>query len=302
MRRKEADDLSRLVDGSPNKLHFEFTAQEIQNMITCLRHVFDLVCLVDPSRGCEVEIDESGNLVDRPNSQYSNWRTEEAQCNGMAMRALVEHTQLTEFEFVDEDLYHLTVRYVSVEGRSCTLEMISRVTDTTLLDGIGKPEIVEAISNHNTRMYIDPVTGVYNRRYYEDHFLNLNALRAVAMIDVDDFKHINDTYGHAVGDKVLNAIAAAINSCVRNTDVVIRFGGDEFVVIFSGLPREVLSSRIRGICNKVNEIVIEGHPELCASVSVGGAYGKDSLRKLIEEADRKMYIEKESKNRAFAAE
>ena len=292
MRREAADDLNRITAGGADKARTGFDAKEIMQMVASLRHVFDLVRLVDPARGCELVIREDGAFEEKPYSHYAMLDGDDKSGETVAMRVLYEKNQLTKFEFVNDDLYHITVKYVEVDGRPCTLEMVSRVSDSTLLEGIGKPEIVEAISRHNTRMYIDPVTKVYNRRYYEDRFLHMNALRAVVMVDVDDFKEINDTYGHSVGDAVLGMIAKAITSCVRASDVVIRYGGDEFLVVFNGIPREALPGRMRTISEKVQELYFEGHPELQASVSTGGAYGRNSIPKLVDEADRNMYLAK----------
>ena len=289
MQSKAKGDLRNLVTVSSEKARVDFDGKEIYDTILRLRHVFDLVRLVDPGRNCELVVYANGELAEQPYGHFDVWREEDQRGSSASVRAFNERAQITKFEFVDDDLYHITVKYVKVNGRPCTLEMVSRVTENTMLDGMGKQEIVEAIARHNARMYEDPVTGVRNRRYYEDHFQHMRALRGVAMIDVDDFKRINDTYGHAVGDRVLRAIAEAISACVRASDAVIRYGGDEFVIVFDGIPEEALPERIRTISERVKEITFPEHPDLRTSVSVGGAYGEDFIRSLIEQADKQMY-------------
>ncbi len=288
-------ELRKHISENEEKARVAYGATEIYDTILRLRQVFDLVRLVDPGRNCELAVNERGEISERPYMHYDLWREEDQRGSSAAIRALNERAQVTKFEFVDDDLYHITVKYVEMEGRPCTLEMVSRVGENTMLDGIGKHEIVEAISRHNARMYEDPVTGVRNRRYYEDHFQHMRALRGVAMIDVDDFKHINDTYGHLVGDRVLRAIAEAVCACVRASDAVIRYGGDEFVIVFEGITEEALPMRIDAIHTKVAEIAFEDIPELRTSVSVGGAFGEDSIIRLIEMADQEMYREKAKK-------
>lgn len=88
-------------------------------------------------------------------------------------------------------------------------------------------------------LYTDSLTEVYNRRYYDEQFRDSDDIEAVVVIDVDSFKHINDRYGHHAGDIVLRRIAKTVSSCVRKTDAVIRYGGDEFVIIFHRLPGDV---------------------------------------------------------------
>ena len=88
-------------------------------------------------------------------------------------------------------------------------------------------------------LYTDSLTEVYNRRYYDEQFRDSDDIEAVVVIDVDSFKHINDRYGHHAGDIVLRRIAKTVSSCVRKTDAVIRYGGNEFVIIFHRLPGDV---------------------------------------------------------------
>lgn len=88
-------------------------------------------------------------------------------------------------------------------------------------------------------LYTDSLTEVYNRRYYDEQFRDSDDIEAVVVIDVDSFKHINDHYGHHAGDIVLRRIAKTVSSCVRKTDAVIRYGGDEFVIIFHRLPGDI---------------------------------------------------------------
>ena len=293
-----AGDLKNIDSNNASKAQIAFKGQEIYAMISWLRHAFDLVRLVDPGRNCELKIDGQGRITEVP---CAACREENEEITSASMRALNERTQITKFKFVDNDLYHITVKYVEVDGRPSALEMVSCVAEEIMLDGIGKHEIVEKISRHNTSMYVDPVTGVNNRRYYEDYFQYIRARRGVAMIDVDNFKTINDTFGHAVGDQVLRAIGEAITACVRPSDVVIRYGGDEFVIIFDGIPRKALHMRLEAIRNRVRGISFEEHPQLRTSLSVGGAYGEDSIAALLEEADRMMYQAKEIKDSVYTS-
>ena len=92
---------------------------------------------------------------------------------------------------------------------------------------------------HLQLLYIDSLTNVYNRRYYDEHFQGADDIQAMVVIDVDNFKHINDNYGHDVGDIVLQSIAQTVLSCIRKTDAVIRYGGDEFVIIFLQYTRKM---------------------------------------------------------------
>jgi putative two-component system response regulator len=145
-------------------------------------------------------------------------------------------------------------------------------------------------------LYIDSLTSIYNRRYYDEHFQGANDIQAMAVIDVDDFKYINDNYGHDVGDIILQSIAQTVLSCVRKTDAVIRYGGDEFVIIFFSMPQEIFEKKLERIRHSVDSLIIDGHPELHMSVSIGGAYGSGTAKKLFKIADNMMYQSKKAKN------
>ncbi|WP_219712211.1 GGDEF domain-containing protein, partial [Clostridioides difficile] len=99
---------------------------------------------------------------------------------------------------------------------------------------------------------------------------NLNEIQNITLIDVDNFKAINDSYGHYVGDIVLQEISKTISSCVRKIDTVIRYGGDEFIIIFSYIPTNLFKKRLEIIRTSVNMIKFEEYPEICISVSIGG--------------------------------
>ena len=120
-------------------------------------------------------------------------------------------------------------------------------------------------------LYTDSLTGVYNRRYYDDYIQNAEDIQTAVMIDVDNFKHINDNYGHDAGDIVLHSIAQTILSCVRKTDAVIRYGGDEFAVIFYQIPEDVFETKLERMRYLVEAFSVNEYPEIHMSISVGGA-------------------------------
>lgn len=149
----------------------------------------------------------------------------------------------------------------------------------------------------------DQLTNLYNRRYVQMIAPNLFALAirknkkiCIYFIDVDNFKPINDIYGHENGDKILHDIAACIIKVTRENDVVARWGGDEILIISPLLKNKNPNHIIRSIEEKLSEV-----PRLnnvTVSVSIGTAIFPDdgiNLSELIKEADRKMYLNKSGK-------
>jgi diguanylate cyclase (GGDEF)-like protein len=145
----------------------------------------------------------------------------------------------------------------------------------------------------------DPLTGLANRRCAEralKEWIGLTAAQsrrlAVAMIDVDKFKRINDQYSHHVGDQVLQALGAIMAAQVRENDLPARWAGDEFVILFADLDEEVA----RQACARI-QAAIAAHdwaaiaPGLCVTVSIGlsQAQNDDSIEQLLDRSDERMY-------------
>lgn len=161
----------------------------------------------------------------------------------------------------------------------------------------------------------DPLTELYNRRYFTEALRNeirkaqrLGYPLGLFMIDIDDFKLVNDTYGHLAGDDVLKSVANWIERSVRASDLVARFGGEEFVVVVVGCPEDelvVLAEKVRAA---VEDVVVEAaRPERKnVTVSIGAAYFGDvsmSAEDLISRADGALYDAKGSgKNRVVVSE
>ena len=149
----------------------------------------------------------------------------------------------------------------------------------------------EATANAST----DPLTGLPNRRYF-DEFCGLLARRrragdavAVLMIDIDKFKVLNDTLGHPVGDLVLQAVATAIVSAVREEDVPARVGGEEFAVLLRNPGPEVALEVGGRVCEAVRALDLGAHGIKGVSVSVGVANAREAdepIPEIIERADQ----------------
>lgn len=123
------------------------------------------------------------------------------------------------------------------------------------------------------------------------------------MIDLDDFKLYNDTLGHKVGDLVLRTVAEVIRSCIRKTDILIRYGGDEFILIMVDVEPEIFTRKLKSISRKVQEAKVPGYPRLKMSVSIGGVMSEgDTIEEAISRADHFMYMAKNKKNMVVTEE
>lgn len=105
------------------------------------------------------------------------------------------------------------------------MELINQMNADAVMDEDGRNELIKQLSGYNRELYTDALTGIYNRRYYEERIRNSNMSAGVAMIDLDDFKIYNDTFGHDAGDLALTTVVGIIKDNVRRTDMLIRMGG-----------------------------------------------------------------------------
>ena len=159
-------------------------------------------------------------------------------------------------------------------------------------------KLQETTESYRAKLYHDVLTGTYNRRYYEDVASRIVGPAGIALMDVDDFKICNDTYGHYAGDMALKTVANAIQSCIRKSDLLIRYGGDEFLLVLPGIPGDCLQTKLEQICTAAQMASVPGYSHFRISLSIGGTIQSlaDPMDNIVRRADRLMYQAKCRKN------
>lgn len=114
----------------------------------------------------------------------------------------------------------------------------------------------------------------------------------IALLDIDGFKEINDTYGHQIGDLALKLISASIMKSIENKGISIRYGGDEFLIVFSEIDEDSFNQIMKNIKEDISKIKIPNYECINLSASIGGAYKAKSLESAINIADKEMYRNK----------
>ena len=274
----------------------KMTAQELEQMIAQMEKIFTVVRILDKDLLHKMDV-RNGELRSEDCKCYSFWEKGKNCENCVAQRALAMKGQCMKIEFIGLKMYQVIAKYLEVDGAPCVVEMISCLDDETLLDAEGREALVKKFAHYRRELYTDALTGSYNRRYFEDQLKEQRMDAGIAMIDLDDLKTHNDIYGHVAGDKVLVTVSAAIISCVRKTDRLVRYGGDEFLLVMPGISPEAFVEKLHRIQNVIRSMSVEGYPQLKLSVSIGGTLTNgEAVGKAMCRADEYMYQAKTSKN------
>lgn len=275
----------------------QMTMQEAENKMKVLREIFDVVRLLKGSdlqaAGMESKLAGRENLC----QCYAFWNKDKRCENCISLKALEEKKQTSKIEFLDSDMYQVFARYLEIDSEPYVMEMLKKLDENTLTDEEGYEKLTEKLTVYSEKLYKDVLTGAYNRRYFEEKVKNMSLNAGVAVIDLDDFKLFNDTYGHDGGDLVLTTVVNVIRHYIRRTDILVRYGGDEFLLILPGIEKEVFSQKLRMIQKKIHATHIPGFNRLKLSVSIGGAmFTHGRLEEALTKADRLMYMAKGHKN------
>ena len=268
------------------------SAPEISLMTQRLHAFFDKVRLIDPTQHTVFRIAPDGRLTAEKKPCYTIWDADKPCINCTGCKASSTCCRSIKLELTDTGIYQIIALPVIVEGHSLVLELISRSDTGVWFNSQGKELLLEKYGHD---FYTDSLTGSYCRQYFEDQRTHFENSDGIVMIDVDHFKQINDTYGHPIGDIALKKIASAILSCIRSSDVLIRYGGDEFLVIFPRIEKQALLLKLRYIQNAVSHAVVDDYPDIKLSISIGGVFRITPLMEAIRQADQFMYQDKARK-------
>lgn len=268
---------------------------EVINLIENLKRVFEIVRLVDvPQAKCFYA---EGDEFSKPTTCYSVWG-KDARCeNCISADAFTQKKRLSKFEFTQDEVYFVQSQYVEVDGTPYALEMVNKIEDRSLFGAYGKNEFSKTIQHHTSQVYLDPLTGAYNRLYYTEQLNFIVSHFSLAMVDLDNFKPINDEYGHLVGDLALIKTVKAFKKYIRGSEAIVRFGGDEFLLVLNRTSKDELFKRLDEMRFAINSISFDDYPKLRLSVSIGGIadYHADSIQKI----DGLMYKAKEKRNQVI---
>lgn len=283
----------------------KITKKELQEKIKSLSEIFDIVRVVDPYR--VNVLDDELKYSDLKNTCYNIWKKNGRCSNCISMKAYTEFERRTKYEFRDDKAFFVLVMpYMLADDndRIVVLEMVNDVSEEITVKAEGRRIVANSIREIDEKLYTDSLTGIYNRRYFDENMFMYQNKKALSgkvgfiLLDLKNFKEINDTYGHSAGDNALRQAAEVMTRYTRKDDVVIRLGGDEYLIVMQNCLEVGVKNTAMRIKEKIREIEIFEHPEQRLEINAGYAYTDhfDATKKMIhqmyQEADKYMYRDK----------
>lgn len=267
------------------------TMESVQKDIQCLRKVFSIVRLVKaaPPEGRD-RADGSGVSAGDDDSRRSTCEFCAPQTHQSTFTDKGMHLH---FKVIDGKMYQIFAKPLTIEGVPYVLEMLKHIDNTDLFLAEGYDQLM----SFSQQLYIDALTGAYNRRFWEDKMKSFSGVAGIALIDLDDLKLYNDTFGHSAGDAALKALVQITKKGIRSTDKLIRYGGDEFLLIMPNVSSSIFAEKLRTIQERIHEADFPEFPGLKISASIGGAMlYNGSIEEVVSRADKLMYYAKSYKN------
>ena len=265
--------------------------ESVQKDIQCLRKVFSIVRLVkaappedrDTADGSELSTGDDDSR--RSTCEFCAPQTPQSAFTDKGMHL--------HFKVIDGKMYQIFARPLTIEGVPYVLEMLKHIDNTDLFLAEGYDQLM----SFSQQLYIDALTGAYNRRFWEDKMKSFSGVAGIALIDLDDLKLYNDTFGHSAGDAALKALVQITKKGIRCTDKLIRYGGDEFLLIMPNVSSSIFAEKLRTIQERIHEADFPEFPGLKISASIGGAMlYNGSIEEVVSRADKLMYYAKSYKN------
>lgn len=263
------------------------------------KSLFTIARLIDSESICRVERERDAALPGDDPCPMKNERWKQHPCENCAVCEAYDcRGKKTKLEFADKSVYQVTAKYLEIDGKGYVLELVQKLDGEVPNEPNNNSCTRDKLSPYRDRLYIDPVARpAYNRRYYEDMLKNSVIDAGVAVVDLDDFKLYNDVFGHHAGDLALEMFAQVAQQNIRKSDTLVRYGGDEFLIVMPNIPERVLQRKLQLICSQIHDSLIPDYPNMQVSVSIGATIAHDEpISSALERADRLMYRAKTRKN------
>ena len=265
------------------KCGFSTDGTEAWLLLQYLQISYDLVRYVDPITNKVIHIEKDGKMWESETACSDIWNCLEKCSNCISRLSMQTRKRMTKLEVAGDDPYQVVSMYVEIDGKPCCLEMASRIDGDFMPDGYSKDEILSSVRIHKEKVYIDPVTGVYNKRYYVEKLSKMDNAAALMFADIKNFKRINENFGHQAGDDVLRQVAGVLRDAAAGKGDVLRYSGDDFVTVFFKATEEELSEIQKEMCGRVEALRFPELPGVQLKLVTAGTSIPGRVEEMLEQ-------------------
>lgn len=265
------------------KCGFSTDGTEAWLLLQYLQISYDLVRYVDPITNKVIHIEKDGKMWESETACSDIWNCLEKCSNCISRLSMQTKKRMTKLEVAGDDPYQVVSMYVEIDGKPCCLEMASRIDGDFMPDGYSKDEILASVRIHKEKVYIDPVTGVYNKRYYVEKLSKMDNAAALMFADIKNFKRINENFGHQAGDDVLRQVAGVLRDAAAGKGDVLRYSGDDFVTVFFKATEEELSEIQKEMCGRVEALRFPELPGVQLKLVTAGTSIPGRVEEMLEQ-------------------
>ena len=265
------------------KCGFSTDGTEAWLLLQYLQISYDLVRYVDPITNKVIHIEKDGKMWESETACSDIWNCLEKCSNCISRLSMQTGKRMTKLEVAGEDPYQVVSMYVEIDRKPCCLEMASRIDGDFMPDGYSRDEILSSVRIHKEKVYIDPVTGVYNKRYYVEKLSKMDNAAALMFADIKNFKRINENFGHQAGDDVLRQVAGVLRDAAAGKGDVLRYSGDDFVTVFFKATEEELSEIQKEMCRRVEALRFPELPGVQLKLVTAGTSIPGRVEEMLEQ-------------------
>lgn len=265
------------------KCGFSTDGTEAWLLLQYLQISYDLVRYVDPITNKVIHIEKDGKMWESETACSDIWNCLEKCSNCISRLSMQTKKRMTKLEVAGDDPYQVVSMYVEIDGKPCCLEMASRIDGDFMPDGYSKDEILSSVRIHKEKVYIDPVTGVYNKRYYVEKLSKMDNAAVLMFADIKNFKRINENFGHQAGDDVLRQVAGVLRDAAAGKGDVLRYSGDDFVTVFFKATEEELSEIQKEMCGRVEALRFPELPGVQLKLVTAGTSIPGRVEEMLEQ-------------------
>ena len=265
------------------KCGFSTDGTEAWLLLQYLQISYDLVRYVDPITNKVIHIEKDGKMWESETACSDIWNCLEKCSNCISRLSMQTKKRMTKLEVAGDDPYQVVSMYVEIDGKPCCLEMASRIDGDFMPDGYSKDEILSSVRIHKEKVYIDPVTGVYNKRYYVEKLSKMDNAAALMFADIKNFKRINENFGHQAVDDVLRQVAGVLRDVAAGKGDVLRYSGDDFVTVFFEVTEEELSEIQKEMCRRVEALRFPELPGVQLKLVTAGTSIPGRVEEMLEQ-------------------